>query len=356
LIVPCLGLLWLLAGALQPADERLLIEAGLSLEDLEKASGDRVAAKVLETEDRREIAVLAHVRVRATAERFLECVRDPRCQGASEDLVAAGRLEGETSGLDLLPLDDRELDQLRACRPGDCALRLSGEPLARLSVIDWALPGAATEAAALYRRTLASYASAYRRDGNRALPVYESGRVPTSLPDSLAELLKRPLLGLDEAPELRRYLADFPREGPALLEDYLGWYKERVWRKRVMALVHVVVQDRSAPGETRILAASKQLYASQCYDSAVDLLLFSCPPGDDRASLVFMSRARTDVRPSGFSWIERLLVRKLVRRRLESRFRLLKERLETPRAPLPARAGGTQNGAGAATPSETRRR
>lgn len=364
MIVP-VGLLVVLAAAAGRAapGPGLLRETGLLEVDLEEAARGRVAARVLDTGDPREVVAVAFLNLRASKERFVECVRDPGCLEGSEDFVAAGRFEKSdlvvagSSRLPLaeLPLDERELTQLRECRRGNCDLRLAGGAIAALGRIDWARPGAASQAVRVFHEALLGYAREYAGGGNRALPVYEDGPQPVALARRLGELLERPLAPLDDAPDLRRYLSVFPADRPPGTHDFLTWAKERVWFKRVIAIQHVMVQDRSGTEGGDILVASKQIYASQCYESAVKVLRFACPVGADRASLLFVSRAQADVRPSGFTWVERLLLRRLVKRRLLSQLRLLKERLERPRPAAIAATDGMRTDAGQGNPSGTPR-
>lgn len=349
-----LGFLGLLASATAlPA--ALAGQISLTAADRAAVDRDRVVAKVLDTTDRREVMTVAILRVRSTAERFLACMREPRCLKDSEDLVGTGRLDLHSSlgGLEALPLDRKELDQLRACRPGDCDLRLTGEAIASFAGIEWSSPAAPAEATGLYRRTLLHQAQAYAAGGNRALPLYGDNPAPFSLAQSVQELLARPLFLLDEAPELRRYLTGFPEGRPERTDEFFTWYKERAWRKRIIAVNHVVIQDRSGPGGARVLVASKQLYASQCYESALELMQFSIAPGESQATLVFLSRARTDIRPTGFTWVERVLLHRLVKWRLEGQLARLRRRLET--APAVARADETRTGAAEGSPSGTPR-
>ena len=116
--------------------------------------------------------------------------------------------------------------------------------------------------------------------------------------ESLGLLLARPLYLLEDMPELARYLAAFPRGRPAATEEYLCWSKEKVWRKRVLALDHVVVHERHEDGAFRIVAAAKRIYASHCFESSLQLLALEGSPGADENTLVHLSRTRADIRPS----------------------------------------------------------
>lgn len=107
------------------------------------------------------------------------------------------------------------------------------------------------------------------------------------------------------------------------------WAKERFWRKVLVSLHHVTIADRSGRTEERVFVVSKQPYASHYFEASVEVMLFvRCPGDDERGWLMFLSRARTDIRPSGFTWLERLLLKRLVRGRLQGQLRGMRERLE----------------------------
>ena len=302
----------------------------------ERLSGERVIVRVLDTPDRSEVMLLAGVRVRATPEAFRACVRDPACLRAGEDLLGAGRLSmaPDAEELDAISLEAPELAPLRRCRVGACSFRLSASGIEELRrEVDWTLPHPEETAARVLRGVLAGYARAYAAEGNRALPPYDNNEHPVKSGESLGLLLTRPLYLLEDMPELARYLAAFPRGRPAATEEYLCWSKEKVWKKRVLALDHVVVHERHEDGAFRIVAAAKRIYASHCFESSLQLLALEGSPGADENTLVHLSRTRADIRPSGFNWLERLLIRKFGRGRLEGHLRALKERLESPPSP-----------------------
>jgi len=329
-----LTLVLLLAGAALPA------AFDLSPADRAQLGADRVVARV-ETPDRSEIALLAAVRVRTSPEAFRRCAQDPRCLKDSGDLLAAGRFSRtpDAQELEAVPLDPVELEPLRDCRLGDCRLRLPASAIEGLQrEVDWSKTRPGDAAARYLRAMLLAQARAYLAEGNRAMPRYDNNDHPVHSGRSLEELLARPLFLLDHVPELRLYLSAFPSAAdPKVLQEYLCWSKERIWRKRVVALDHVVVQEQRDGDAYRIVVASKRVYATQCFDSSIELLALEGRTGDDDATLIHLSRSRADVRPAGFTWYERLLVRRFGRGRLEDHLLALKRRLEqpAPRAALP---------------------
>lgn len=309
------------------------LPAAFDLSPVERAqlSEDQVVARV-ETPDRSEVALLAAVRVHTTPEAFRRCVLDPRCLKESEDLLAAGRLSTtpQPKELEAVPLEERELLPLRGCRLGDCRFRLSAAAIEGLRhEVDWSSADSPGAAAGYLRAMLLAQARAYLAQGNRAMPRYENNDHPVHSGESLEELLARPLFLLDHTPELRRYLSTFPaRPAAPVLQEYLCWSKEKVWRKRVIALDHVIVEEQHEGEAFRIVVATKKIYASHCFDSSLELLALEGKTGEESQTLVHLSRSRADVRLSGFSWLERLLVRRFGRGRLEDHLLALKRRLE----------------------------
>jgi hypothetical protein len=309
-------------------------------------------AKVLDTSDRAEVASFAAVRVRASAARFLACVRDVTCLRANEDLLQEGRFEASPSARDLagLSLDERDRDYLAHCEVGRCDVRLPADAIeAFRAKVDWSAGRGAASAAELFRSTLAGLAASYREQGNRGLVVYRDNPRPASVAASTAELLQRQWWVLDGAPELLVYLRDFPEARLDGAEEFLYWYKEKFWRKTVVSLNHVIVYPKPEAsvypkleasgdpkpdtGASRVYVATKQLYSTHYHESAIEVLLFASDPGAASGTLLFLSRARADIRPSGFNWLERVIIRRLVRGRLTNQFRVLRQRLESAGQP-----------------------
>ena len=338
---------WLAAGLAEPASDPQapLKTAGLLTDaDLQQLGAGEVVAKVLDTSDRAEVASFAAVRVRASPARFLACVRDVTCLRANEDLLQEGRFDASPSAHDLagLSLDERDRDYLAHCEVGRCDVRLPADAIeAFRTKVDWSAGRGAAVAAELFRTTLAGLAASYREQGNRGLVVYRDNPRPASVAASTAELLQRQWWVLDGAPELLVYLRDFPEARLDGAEDFLYWYKEKFWRKTVVNLNHVIVYPKpeasvypkSETGASRVYVATKQLYSTHYHESAIEVLLFASDPGAASGTLLFLSRARADIRPSGFNWLERVIIRRLVRGRLTNQFRVLRQRLESAGPP-----------------------
>lgn len=296
----------------------------LSSPDLASLHQGEVVARVLPPSDRAEVVTLSAVRVPAAPEAFRVCAADPSCLFGCHDLLAAGRL-GVTPALeDLggLDLDKSDREHLERCRVGRCRVRLSAEAITRFQQgVDWSEADALRRADALFRGMLADLAVRYVHAGDRGLGTYEDGGRRSAVAETLALLLSRPLPLLDLAPEMRTHLQAFPASALPAGGEYLAWRKERFWRQSLVSLEHVTVQTTS---EGVVVAAAKQLYASHYFDGAMSVFALMPDPGGEGALLLHMSRARADIRPQGFTWLERVLLNRLVRGRLRRHLDALK--------------------------------
>jgi hypothetical protein len=78
------------------------------------------------------------------------------------------------------------------------------------------------------------------------------------------------------------------------------------------------------PAGPYVVGAAKQIYANRYFESSVSVTTFA-----ERAPyLLYVSRTRADIRASGFNFLERLVLRRLVEGRLEAQFRWVRDRLE----------------------------
>jgi hypothetical protein len=310
----------------------LLTEGRLTAPELDAVNRGRIVAKVIETSDRSEVLSVAVMRVRTTPSRVLErfrVVEDWRRDPWVLQVGRVGRVPS-TRDIEALTLDPGDVRNLSRCRVNDCDVRLPAEAIERFRrEIDWSTPHREAEATVLLRQTLLSYAASYLTSGNAALFEYANNDDPVRIGESLKELIRRSRFLGDASPDVYAYLERFPSDRPPTVEDFLYWVKEKFWLMNVLSLNHSMVVDQATASGRLILAVSKQLYATHYYEASLSFTAYLEDPGGS-PYLLSLSRVRADVRRSGFSWIERLLLNRLVRRRMEAQFRYLKQWLEVP--------------------------
>jgi hypothetical protein len=315
-----LGILWGM-GRLAPAESRLLARGG-------------AVAKTIDTDDRSEILTFAAVRVSATVARALDRFRDVEARRNEPWTRQIGRLADPPAAPDFagLTLDASDAQFLASCRLHRCELRLPKEAIEKLPRDLAATPAATRQdrANALFRELLARYTESYRARGNEALFYYENNDDPVGMPASLATLLARSRFLNELAPDLYVYLARYPQGRPSDVEDLTYWVKERFWLRDVLSLNHLTLADRRIGSGRIVLVVSKQLYATRYYESSLGVT--ACVESPAGVYLVLINRTRADIRPSGFTRVERMLLNYLVRHRLEARVASLQAQLQLPAA------------------------
>ncbi|HXY38400.1 MAG TPA: hypothetical protein VEQ10_01950 [Vicinamibacteria bacterium] len=292
-----------------------------------------VVAKVIDTEDRSEILSFAAARVKASAAVVAAELRDREGHAGEPWTLQSGAVGTPATVADFaaLALDPGDVKDLSRGRVNDCDVRLPNDAILGLRRELDGVPEAArgARASAAFRQLLASYAAGYQSRGNPALFQYENNGDPVRIADSLEQVLRRSTPLWELAPDLFAFARTFPAGQPPDAEQQVYWMKEKFWLLDVLSLDQLMLVTRNQGGVPLTVVVSKQLYATHYYESSLGVTVFvESRPGD--GWLFFVNRTRADIRRSGFSWVERLLVHHLVGRRLGARTRHLRARLERP--------------------------
>ena len=320
-LATCLGGVVALAalGPNDPSEPRtVLASLGFTADEIAQIDGGRPLAKLLDT-DRREIAVVGAVRILAPRERLIERYEGVEYLRRSAVVLDVGRFSRPPQPDDLrsAPFEEYDLD-LRACRPGDCRVRLSPDDIARFHRnVDWSAPDWRDRSAATWRDVLAGYAGAFALRGPAALPVYANKKEPLQVYEELKVLRTASSFVSAFAPEFYGYLADPSRARLSDSRDIIYWSKEDFGVRPVFRVSHQSLytpQRRSGNGQPPVVVATTQLYADHYLDAALGLTLALDAPGDsdqDGFYMIAMNRART----RSLSGILRTIVRSTVQGR-----------------------------------------
>lgn len=281
-------------GASAPAPSpRDLLRDIAQFTDLEWAAVERgePVAKVLDT-DTREVAIAGAVRISGSRERLLARCRDVATLKRSSLVLDAHAFGASPTSADLqrVPFEDRSLD-LRACRPGDCPVRLSTADITRFHrEVDWRAAGWRAQSAAVWRDILVGYANAYRTRGRAGLPEYVNKSESLNVASELAFLLDEYGFVAAFSPEFHRYLSDLGPHAPPGTEQMLYWTKEDFGVRPIFRISHQTIY-RSSPAAPAVIIATNQVYADHYLDAALGVTI-AIDAGRD-FYMVAMNRART---------------------------------------------------------------
>lgn len=280
--------------------DRYLTRIGLTAAERTAATTGSPVTKLLTTKNERDIAVFGIIRVRVPQDTAVARLRQTERWLASR---------GQTFGIFGTPpvardvrnvsLQESEYKDLRKCRRGDCDFKLPATAMKWLvDKVDWSAPDAKAQADARVRTAMLNFAADYLSTGNKALVTFED-RGDVRAADIFDSLLTQSTDLYEYAPELQRYLREFPASKPANARDVLYWSDDRVPRLRPTLTINHLVTFEPAAGLAVI--ARKQIYASHYFEGAFELMAMvdASSTQNPAAYLITVRRFRFDNLPGG---------------------------------------------------------
>ena len=270
---------------------------GLTEAQIAEVDAGRVVTRQLPGADKPEMAAFGAVRVTSSKDTFLQRLRDLARFRQGPPSLQIGRFHTPPvpADLDGLTLEDGDFDAARQCKPGDCDLKLARSALERIRrEIDWKAPDARARATGLMKQMIVEYLAAYQRGGTAEMATDIDSAVPLDTPAEFRKVLAASPYLVQYAPELQRYLEEYPKGAPAGAEDFFYWTKDKFGPKPTIAINHVTIwRDPGDP--SRAAVASKQIYASHYFQAGLDLTALVDAPGTTGSFyLVDLYRARVD--------------------------------------------------------------
>ena len=147
------------------------------------------------------------------------------------------------------------------------------------------------------RQMLVDHVAEYQRRGDAASMQYADKPEPLNLGREFAALSVSGPGGCEQFPDLRRHLLEYPADRTPETVDVIYWSKERVGRRTVVSVTHLVTARITGESPVDYVIASKQIYASHYFDASLGLTVLlrdrSGPP--ELTYLVYVNRSRVDI-------------------------------------------------------------
>lgn len=293
------------------------------------ARGEPVA-RTLPAHDR-EAAVFAAVPVNIGPDRLVAWMRNMVAFKQSRYVLAIDRFSDPPRIEDLatLELDDRDLEAIRRCRPGDCSLKLAGAEMERLqreatrAGADWkpALNRA-------FRELVLERVQAYLGGGHAALKDYEDRRHPVPPAARFAKLLGHTAFLTVGLPQFADALASYPRGTAAEVESFLYWSKEGFSGKPIISATHVSIIRHDDGVRPDVLVAGKGIFATHYMTGSLGLTALMRGT-NGLGYLVYLNRSEVDVLGGFFGGIVRIFMERHLKSDAAEILRGLRTRLES---------------------------
>ena len=329
--------LWPAASAQTGADEpATFLRKHGALSATESAALDRgePVSKLLQSKNGSEVASLGVGRVAVPLDFFLDEYRDIAAFKRAPEVLQIGKFGKSPvlSDLDGLSLEHSEVESLRKCKVGDCALKMSAEMIESVRRdVNWGAQDCDAQANGAFRRALFEYVTRYLANGNEQLVVYRDRKNPLPLRDEFTSVVEESLYLAEYVPAFRDHMLQFPRSTLTCSEEFIYWSKERFGYKPVVSLSHVTIWKGKLNGANAAVISSKQIYASHYFSASLGISAFieSGAGSSQGAWLIYLNRTRSDLLQGIFGGVVRFFVRRRVPEGLDKYQRLLKQKLES---------------------------
>ncbi len=311
--------------------------ASLTTDQWKAVNSGVVQARVLNTQEKREVAVVGVAHLRATTACFVAKFQDIETFKKNPAVLRIRKFTPPVGQQDLegFSLETRDLADLPNCRIGNCNVKLPAGAIERLSRdVDWSRSDHDVRAQAVVREELLRYIETYLREGNSALIEYHDKTNSVRLAREFRGVLDaRPGLG-EFVPEFREYLAQYPVEPLPGVGEFFYWSTESFGVKPVASITHVSVYVQ--PGRAAI--ASQQVYASHYFDASLGLTAALDDPGDASNPgmyLVYLNRSRIDLLSGFLGGLRRAILRGRLRDGMRKNLADVVRKLESSCADYP---------------------
>lgn len=267
---------------------------GFGGRDILRLRRGRLVSQLLDTPDRREIAVAGVLRVDLTSDDFVDATEDIETLLRGRTITQVRVLSDPPVAEDFtaVSLPQVDLEAVEGCSVGDCLVKLPGPAILRLNALDWSGAEPRHEVNEIFQATLLDYAARYW--SGEPLPPYQDKSRSVDPIEPFGPLVRASPYLLAFVPPFRNHVARYPRGDLAGARDLLYWSEEQFGLKPVISLNHVSSFRATNSPRADAFVAVKQVYATHYFESAFGLLSYLAHPGQSGGYLVYIRHHRFD--------------------------------------------------------------
>lgn len=279
-----------------------------------------------------QVTIFAAVPVNVSGDRLVSWVRSISVFKKSRQVPISGRFSDppRVEDLNSLVFDDDTLDDVRACRIGDCVLKLTADEIARLhAVIDGAGDRWRQALQGAMRRMMVARVNAYRLGGHLGMALITDGESPISLHESFAAIIRNSQFLIDHEPALAMYLGRYPEPATCNVESFLYWDREDIGRTPTYTVTHVAIVRGDGVTSPEVIVVGKQVFATRYFNGSLGVTAIIRDPDGVHRYLAYVNRTDVDLLRWPFAGLFRWYVERRVRSEAPGLLMGIRNRLES---------------------------
>ena len=247
---------------------------GLTDDQIRDIRAGKAIAKVLGSPTPDQVFVFGAVYINSSPERYLKLAADIDALRKLPSFIALQKFSDppHLADLDGFVLDDKDLNELQHCKPGQCEVQLPTKAMEEFQrSVNWSAPDRAAQANRMAQQMALQALLRYQQGGNTALGTYRDKSRPTAVAETFASLLSEMKALPVYLPELQRYLLEYPNAKSNEIRSEFYWEKVNFGLKPTLRIVQAIVYQGASSDKPAYAVALKQLYASHYFETALDL-------------------------------------------------------------------------------------
>jgi hypothetical protein len=257
---------------------------GLSQNQIASIRSGQPYATNLEARTRAEIFVFGVVYINADPESYVKFASDFHHLRSVPGYLAINQFSTppRLSDLQGFGLGSDDVQALRKCEPGKCAVQLPGSTMEQLRQrVNWSAPNVDEQVNQFLQKLTLERLQVYQRDGDKILgAVYNDKKQQVNVADQFQYILSNAEALPNHLPDFYNYILHYPNAKPANVESIFYWDNVKFGLKPTLRVVQVFTLKGTSPQEPSFAIAEKQLYSSHYFETALDLTFCISGGGD----------------------------------------------------------------------------
>jgi hypothetical protein len=263
--------------------KHLTQDLGLTQEQIASIRNGRPFAEALPSRSPAEVFVFGVVYINADPASYVKYAYDFNRLRNTPGYLAISPISTppQLSDFQDFGLDGDDVQSLKTCTPGNCAIQLPGSTIEDLrKSVNWSAPNVTDQVNEYVQKLALTRQQLYQQQGDRISgEVYNDKKQQVSVIDQFKYILSYAKAIPENVPDFYNYIVDYPQDKAANMSSSFYWEKVKFGLKPTLRILQVFTMRGNSPRQPAYIIAEKQLYSSHYFETALDLTY--CISGSD---------------------------------------------------------------------------
>ncbi len=282
-VIQFAGLVAFVAIAISPVfsqasvtlENHLKQDLKLSQDQINSIRNGQAFAEALPSRTPAEVFVFGVIYINADPESYVKYAYDFNLLRKIPGYLAINQFSDppQLSDLKGFALSSDDIQSLKNCSPGDCAVQLPGSTIAEMrKSINWSAPDVDDQVNQYIQKTALARLQLYQQQGDKVQDaVYNDKKEQVNVTDQFKYILSYSKALPQSVPEFYNYIVNYPQAKSANMSSMFYWENVKFGLKPTLRIVQVMTMKGIPPQQPAYVIAEKGFYASHYFETTLDL-------------------------------------------------------------------------------------